>query len=75
MYKKYPNIELKKIKKIFRKGNVTRVIVKDPKGNVIVNLPIAATIVGGMISPFLMGLGMILAIAKEYTVYIEYQKK
>ncbi|MBP2019935.1 hypothetical protein J2Z79_003382 [Symbiobacterium terraclitae] len=59
------------LKRILHEGNVTRIIVRDPKGIEILNLPVTGAVVFALILPVLTALGAVVILAMDYTVVVE----
>ena len=62
---------IEKVKKILHEGNVTRVIVKDEKGTVMLEIPATVGIIGAVIAPWLAALGVIAALATNCKIVVE----
>ncbi len=62
---------VEKVKELLHEGNVTRIIVKDEKGNTLLDMPAAAGVVGIVLAPLLAAAGAIAAVATKCTVVIE----
>jgi hypothetical protein len=60
----------KKVKELLHEGNVTRIIVKDEKGNTFLDIPVIAGAVGVLIAPWLAALGVIAAFATRCTIVV-----
>ena len=58
------------VKRILHEGNVTRIIVKDEKGNILLEIPAWAGVVGAILAPWLAALGAIAAIATRCTITV-----
>ncbi|MFQ6095886.1 MAG: DUF4342 domain-containing protein [Candidatus Bathyarchaeia archaeon] len=58
------------IKKILREGNVTRIILRDEKGRVLLEIPAWAGVVGAILTPWLAALGVIGALATRCTISV-----
>lgn len=59
-----------KLKEILRKGNVTKIIIRKD-GNVILNLPVTAAVVGGIISAPLALIGVGSAVLAKCVIEVE----
>jgi uncharacterized membrane protein len=59
------------LKEVIRQGNVTRVVVRNADGRTLIDMPIAAGVVGAVLAPFWMAVAGIVMLAKEFTVVIE----
>lgn len=62
---------VQKIRELVREGNVTRIVVKDDKGNLLIDLPVTVGVVGLVIAPLLAAAGAIAAVATRCTLTIE----
>jgi hypothetical protein len=60
-----------KLKEIIRKGNVRRIVIKNSEGRQLLDIPLAAGIVGAALLPFWAAVGGILALASDYTIVVE----
>ena len=60
-----------KLKEIIRQGNVRRIVVRNAEGRTILDVPIAAGVVGAWLLPFWAAIGGIAALAASYTILIE----
>lgn len=62
---------IEEIKKIIDEGVATRVIVKDEKDKVLLDIPLAAGLVGTVIAPWLAALGVIAALVTRCKIVVE----
>lgn len=62
---------LRKIKDIVRQGNVTRIIVKDKKGDTFVEIPATVGALGVLLIPFLTILGALTALIADFRIVVE----
>jgi len=53
------------------KGNVTRVIVKDNKGKILLEIPATVGVVGAVLAPWLVALGVIAALVANCKIVAE----
>lgn len=60
-----------KLKEIIRKGNVRRVVIKNGQGRTVLDIPLAAGIVGAALLPFWAAIGGIAALASDFTIVVE----
>lgn len=60
-----------KVKDLIKKGNVTRVIVKNEDGRTIVEIPVTVGVVGTVIAPYLAILGGVAALVTKCKIEIE----
>jgi hypothetical protein len=56
---------------LLHEGNVTRIIVKDEKGKVLLEIPVTVGVIGVILAPWLAALGVITALATNCTVVVE----
>jgi ribosomal protein L37E len=61
----------KKVRELVHEGNVSRIIVKDEKGKVLLEIPVTAGIVGVLLAPWLAAVGVIGALATKCTLVVE----
>ena len=62
---------LARVKELVREGNVRRIIIKNPEGRTILDLPLTAGILGAALVPLFAAVGGIAALAARYTVVVE----
>jgi len=58
------------VKRLLHEGNITRLIVKDETGKVLLEIPVWAGIVGAVLAPWLAALGAIAAVATKCTITV-----
>ena len=58
------------VKKILHQGNVTKIIVKDEAGKILLEIPAWAGLVGALLAPWLAALGTIAAIVTKCTITV-----
>jgi hypothetical protein len=61
---------IKKVEELIHEGNVTRIIVKDEAGKVLLELPVTIAVVGTLLLPWLAALGVIAGIATRCTLVV-----
>jgi hypothetical protein len=61
---------IQKIEELIREGNVTRIIVKDEKGNMCINIPVTVGVLGAMFAPVVAAVGALAGMAAHYTVEV-----
>jgi hypothetical protein len=59
------------IKKIIKKGNVSRLVIKNGEGKVIFNMPITLVALGTILAPIIAGAGAVLALVKECSIEVD----
>jgi hypothetical protein len=60
-----------KVQELLHEGNVTRIIVKDDAGKVLLEIPVTVGVVGLVVAPWLAALGVIAALASNCTIEVE----
>jgi len=61
-----------KLKEIIRKGTVRRIVIKNAQGRTILDIPLAAGVVGAALLPFWAAIAGIAALASDYTIVVEH---
>ena len=61
---------IKTVKKLFHESNVRRILIKDEKGNRLLEIPVSIGIIGAVFAPWLAALGAIAAIATNCTIEV-----
>jgi uncharacterized membrane protein YvbJ len=62
---------IQRIKELLHEGNVTRIIVKDMDGKVLLEIPATVGVIGAIIAPWLAALGVIAALATKCRIVVE----
>ncbi|MEM3607581.1 MAG: DUF4342 domain-containing protein [Candidatus Bathyarchaeia archaeon] len=62
---------VRKVKELLHKGNVRRIIVRNEKGEVLLEIPATVGLVGAILAPWLAALGAIAAIATRCKITVE----
>jgi len=60
-----------KLKELIREGNVRRIIVRNPQGRTLLDMPLSAGLVGALLLPFWAAVGGIVALATDFTIMVE----
>ena len=60
-----------RVKDLLHEGSVTRVIVKDEKGNTLLEIPATVGVIGTVIAPWLAALGVVAALATKCKIVVE----
>lgn len=60
-----------KIKDLIREGNVRRIVVRNPQGRQLLDMPLSAGLVGAALLPLYAAIGTIAALATDYTIAVE----
>ena len=59
------------LKQIIREGNVRRVILRNPQGRTLLDMPLSVGVASAVLLPFWVAVGSILAMATDFTILIE----
>ena len=62
---------IEKVKELLHEGNVTRIIVKNEKGKVLLEIPATVGVIGVVLVPWLVALGVIVALATNCKIVVE----
>jgi hypothetical protein len=62
---------IEKVKELIREGNITRIVIKDDQGRILLEMPATVGVVGAIIAPWLAALGVIAALATNCTIVVE----
>jgi hypothetical protein len=60
-----------KIKEVLHEGNIRRIIVKNEKGETLIEIPLTIGVVGALLIPVWAALGAIAALAVNFTIVVE----
>ena len=60
-----------KLKELIHEGNVRRVVLKNPDGRVLLDMPLNAGLAGAALLPFWAAVGAVAVLATDYSVLIE----
>jgi CBS domain-containing protein len=62
---------IERVKELLHEGNVTRIIVKDEKGKVLLEIPATVGVIGVVLAPWLAALGVIAALVTNCKLVVE----
>lgn len=62
---------LKKVKEIIKSGNVRRIIIKNEKDEILVEIPLTAAVIGTVFAPILAAVGALAALMNKCTIEVE----
>jgi hypothetical protein len=62
---------IERVKELLHEGNVTRIIVKNEKGDVLLEIPATVGVIGIVLAPWLAALGAIAALATNCKIMVE----
>jgi hypothetical protein len=60
-----------RVRELLHEGNVTRIIVKDEKGKILLEIPATVGVIGVVLAPWLAALGVIAALVTNCTIVVE----
>jgi len=60
-----------KVKDIIKEGNARRIIIKNEKGETIVEFPVTIGVVGVLLAPLFAAIGAIAAVVTRCTIIVE----
>jgi uncharacterized membrane protein YvbJ len=62
---------IERVKELLHEGNITRIIVKNEKGDVLLEIPATVGVIGVVLVPWLAALGAIAALATNCKIVVE----
>ena len=62
---------IEKVKELLHEGTVTRIIIKDEEGKVLLEIPATVGVIGALLAPWLAALGAIAALATNCKIVVE----
>lgn len=62
---------IERVKELLHEGNVTRIIVKNEKGDTLLEIPATIGVIGVVLVPWLAALGAIAALATRCKIVVE----
>jgi hypothetical protein len=60
-----------RVRELLHEGNVTRIIIKDDTGKVLLEIPATIGVVGAVLAPWLVALGVIAALVTNCRIVVE----
>ncbi|HEX9262073.1 MAG TPA: DUF4342 domain-containing protein [Candidatus Bathyarchaeia archaeon] len=60
-----------RVRELLHEGNVTKVIIKDESGKILLEIPATVGIVGVVLAPWLVALGVIAALVTNCRIVVE----
>jgi hypothetical protein len=70
----YGHEVLKKIKELVKEGNIRRIIIKNEKNKVLMEIPVTFAVVGTVFAPVLAAIGALAAVLNKCTIEVERKK-
>ncbi len=62
---------VEKLKALIKEGNVRRIVLRNPEGRVLLDVPLNAGIAGVALLPFWAAVASVAVLATDYTVLVE----
>ena len=69
-FKVYGHEVLKKVKELIKEGNIQRIIIKNEKGEIMMEIPVAFAAVGVLVAPVLAAVGALAALMTQCTIEV-----
>ncbi len=60
-----------KVKELIHEGNVRRIIIKNDKGEALIEVPLTIGVVGALLLPVWAAIGALAALVADFTITIE----
>ena len=62
---------VKKIKELIKAGNIRRIIIKNERGKVMMEIPVTIAVVGTVFAPILAAVGALAALLNKCSLVVE----
>ncbi|MEM2915323.1 MAG: DUF4342 domain-containing protein [Candidatus Bathyarchaeia archaeon] len=62
---------VEKVKELVHQGNIRRIVIKNPEGKILMEIPLTVGVVGALLLPTVAALGVIAALVTECTIAVE----
>lgn len=62
---------MSKLKEIIKEGNVRRIVLRNPAGRTLLDMPLNAGIAGAALLPFWAAVGAVAVLATDYSILVE----
>lgn len=73
-FKVYGHDVLKKVKELIKEGNIRRIIIKNDKNKVLMEIPMTFAVIGTVFAPVLAAIGALAAVLTTCTIEVERKK-
>lgn len=60
-----------RVKELVKEGNIRRIIVRNERGDTLLEIPVTVGVIGALFAPYLAALGAIAALATRCTIAVE----
>jgi DNA-binding Lrp family transcriptional regulator len=65
---------ISRVKELIKEGNIRRIVVRNDRGEKLIEFPVTGGVIGVLIAPQLAALGAIAALATRCTIAVERKK-
>ncbi|MFB0558336.1 MAG: DUF4342 domain-containing protein [Candidatus Bathyarchaeia archaeon] len=65
---------VKRVKELVHEGNIRRIVVRNERGETLLEIPMTIGVIGAIFAPYLAALGAIAALATRCTIAVERRK-
>lgn len=62
---------MSKLKELIKEGNVRRIVLRNPEGRTLLDMPLNAGIAGAALLPFWAAVGAVAVLATDYSILVE----
>lgn len=62
---------VEKVRELVHEGNVRRIIITNPEGKPVLEMPVTVGVVGILAAPTMAAVGALAAIASDYSIEVE----
>lgn len=62
---------MERLKALIKEGNVRRIMLRNPQGRVLMDVPLNAGIAGAALLPFWAAVASVAVLATDYTIQVE----
>jgi hypothetical protein len=62
---------INKVEDLVHQGNIRRIMIKNPEGKVLMEIPLTIGVVGALLLPTIAALGVIAALVTQCTIAVE----
>lgn len=60
-----------KVKQLIEAGNARKIIIKNEKGNILIEIPLTIGVIGAILAPVLAACGAIAALVMKCTIVVQ----
>ena len=65
---------VEKVRELLHEGNLRRIIIKDPDGKSVLEMPVTVGVFGFLAAPTMAAIGAFAAVANDYTIEVEWEQ-